>query len=155
MSGNSTEDLCFCNKMGLGDPEVSCGDCPKRDYPHLKGKTPPEDLKLLQAAAKAANVVDGRFYGPRGLYMNNDLYWNPLDDDGDAFRLAVDLGIKVYHYPVNSNEPFGVGACKKIIDETTGESDYKGLDAIRNYGKDKREATRRVIVEVAAEMGSV
>jgi hypothetical protein len=44
-----------------------------------------------EMAAKAAGIEhDGVGYvSPNGLPMN----WNPLDDDGDALRLAVALGL--------------------------------------------------------------
>jgi len=51
------------------------------------------DKELLVLAARAAGIplsfdlnrIDG---------LTND-YWNPLDDDGDAFRLAVKLTITI------------------------------------------------------------
>ena len=57
------------------------------------------DIELLEAAAKAAGATDthqwsdkfaASFKGGLGLQK-----WNPLDDDGDAFRLAVKLAIAV------------------------------------------------------------
>ena len=43
------------------------------------------DRELLELAAKAAGIRTTE---------GND-YWNPLEDDGDAFRLAVKLGLKI------------------------------------------------------------
>jgi hypothetical protein len=31
------EEPCFCDRNGIGEPGVSCGDCPTRDYKN----TPP------------------------------------------------------------------------------------------------------------------
>lgn len=55
---------------------------------------------LLDAAAKAAGMPTGgwaldeskgmRLQDERGDFLR---FWNPLTDDADAFRLAVELGI--------------------------------------------------------------
>lgn len=71
-----------------------------------------EDLALLERAANVAGIrydatasaphpVSGAFFG---LWLTFDgeppegarRYWNPLQDDGDAFRLAVLRGIWVH-----------------------------------------------------------
>ena len=59
-----------------------------------------EDKKLLELAAKAAGVERGadRLDCGVSLRMADGRHrslprWNPLDDDGDALRLAVKLGI--------------------------------------------------------------
>lgn len=52
------------------------------------------DRELLKAAAEAA----GYEYAKHGGYIVVDGIpgnWNPLNDDGDAFRLAVKLGVLV------------------------------------------------------------
>lgn len=59
-------------------------------------------------------------------------HWNPLEDDGDAFRLAVDLDI------VNA-----FGTRTAVSQETSGYV-AEGVD---NYA-----ATRRAIVLTAAEI---
>ena len=57
------------------------------------------DRELLEKAAKAAGygveVVSSREQdGTVSFYMKPDLlWWNPLIDDGDAFRLAVKLDL--------------------------------------------------------------
>ncbi len=53
------------------------------------------DRELLLAAAKAAGNPQGRHVSLGGLLMANDLYWNPLIDDGDALRLAVSLKLRI------------------------------------------------------------
>ena len=74
----------------------------------------------------------------RGLRCDNDLYWNPLEDDADAFRLAVQLELDI---------------------EFTEDCVFaNGID-IQNYqlyewhNDDKAKATRRAIVRAAAEIG--
>ena len=53
------------------------------------------DTELLELAAKAA----GYSFDGYVLRNNNTEFeysgWNPLEDDGDAFRLAVSLGLTV------------------------------------------------------------
>lgn len=63
--------------------------------------------ELLEKAAKAAGLIvqkntevvnaDDRFIGIKVRDTERDKYrlWNPLTDDGDAFRLAVKLRISV------------------------------------------------------------
>lgn len=58
-----------------------------------------EDRELLELAAKAAGGIEYdqfkkifRHLLPMGFLGEE---WNPLDDDGDAFRLAVSLSMQV------------------------------------------------------------
>lgn len=59
------------------------------------------DRELLELAAKAAGYTPERFDDEDGIWLNdcNPDYgydwWNPLTDDGDAFRLAVKLKMQV------------------------------------------------------------
>lgn len=70
------------------------------------------DRELLELAAKAAEIgpldfdyptreSNGMYFGPRlptpsGVIMAMTYrYWNPLEDDGDAFRLALKLRIQI------------------------------------------------------------
>lgn len=92
------------------------------------------DRELIELAAKAAGIevefdkdgdphIDEPIGGVSGL-------WNPLTDDGDAFRLAVNLDL------------FG----------TPDLSHYLSvLSFIRGYGK--YELMRRAIVMAAAKIG--
>lgn len=62
------------------------------------------DKELLELAAKAAGLnLDWDSYTAMNLHRPmasfgeaNWFAWNPLTDDGDALRLAVKLGMKVY-----------------------------------------------------------
>lgn len=96
------------------------------------------DRELLELAAKAAGTVLGAWHDSAGAFLYRDAYpgqmwWNPLTDDGDAFRLAVKLNIPVLPYD----------------DETsTGTT---GVVA-KNWGG-KEANTRRAIVRAAAEVG--
>ena len=70
------------------------------------------ERNLLELAAKAIGITGLDFYYPEreghGMYFGPRLpmcegvlmaavysYWNPLKDDGDAFRLAYKLGMDV------------------------------------------------------------
>ena len=68
--------------------------------------------------------------------------WNPLDDDGDALRLAVKLGMRVYVYAEDLVTTVGFklpSRARKSIHHPHGVDDYA--------------ATRRAIVRAAAEIG--
>jgi hypothetical protein len=111
------------------------------------------DRELLELAAKAAGIEimpmkidnvskqgDNRFIGyltkadqwPRG-------WFNPLTDDGDALRLAVNLGLQIVHYSVTSSGPDRVGA------GSPGKMEASHTNP--------NAATRRAIVRAAAEIG--
>jgi len=68
--------------------------------------------------------------------------WNPLTDDADAFRLAVNLNIDVWYSP----DCFIVGTTFMV-----GEVGYNTEENWTEVGK--RAATRRAIVRAAAEIG--
>ena len=99
-----------------------------------------EQRKLLELAAKAANVD---FYTPegmdtpwcgRGFYLRGCVVWNPLTDDGDALRLAVQLFRDIrFWYFENS---VSVGNELRVA-----------------CGDDPCAATRRAIVYAAALVG--
>lgn len=101
--------------------------------------------ELLEAAAKAAGI-DAEFHpelghGPEGMWLkgarspDNSKYWNPLNDDGDALRLAVKLRIRIA----------GMGQRAYAF---TGLQEFW-----ENEDTDPYAATRRAIVRVAAEIG--
>lgn len=109
------------------------------------------DRELLELAAKAAGYNTGHRWNRERLEMDTPVMamvvhdsagqlvstgWNPLDDDGQALRLAVKLGICVVFMEDNDS----VGA----------EHSRHGviiIEAMDNFG------TRRAIVRAAAEIG--
>jgi hypothetical protein len=104
------------------------------------------DRELLEAAAKAAGELYTEPAPEGGLYLSNSVYWNPLTNDGDALRLAVELGLFISH---STHKP--------------GETSY-GFVGIAWYGQrvefesekftdDPYAATRRAIVRAAVEIG--
>lgn len=112
------------------------------------------DRELLELAAKAAgikigNYVEGidNYYSPwngaDAFYLESDGYWNPLTDDGDALRLAVDLDIPVARCALHK----GDGISSGYIDTHFARESFSGGRS------EQQEATRRAIVRAAAEIG--
>ena len=88
------------------------------------------DKELLELAAKAAEMPKGSVMGSGDYLYEKDgraIYWNPLKDDGDAFRLAVKL---------MEFEPYKSRGCAPFFSEDLA-------------------ATRRAIVRAAAEIGKI
>ena len=98
------------------------------------------DRELLELASKACGLEEAKMR----IEFNQ---WNPLEDDGDALRLAVKLEMQVsigfrrinvsFHTP--SNSCFFTGGEPTKIREENPEDPYA--------------ATRRAIVRAAAEIG--
>jgi len=97
------------------------------------------DRELLESAARAAGLQlwaheDG------GLYLPDPMRrWNPIEDDGDALRLAVKLGIDLQF------------ACKATWIQFEDDS---GLNLLHEpHGINPEATTRRAIVRAAAAIG--
>jgi len=103
------------------------------------------DRELLKAAAKAAGYPAGRHVAMDGLLMANDLYWNPLTDDGDALRLAVKLRLEILSESMDD---------PPVMPTHVHAQDW-GLEAgaMEPLGDDPYAATRRAITRAAAEIG--
>lgn len=85
------------------------------------------DKELLKLAAKAAGIpLKDDFKERFEYYMADNLMWNPTQDDGDALRLAVKLGIDI---------------------------SQAQIDFFDKESKDPYAATRRAITRAAAEIG--
>jgi hypothetical protein len=99
------------------------------------------DRELLEAAAKAAGYV--HHVSPIDPQQHRPQHWtgwNPLTDDGDALRLAVNLqklGVELRLGRTNFLVGVGIGPywCEEVTDP------------------DPYAATRRAIVRAAAEIG--
>ena len=100
--------------------------------------------ELLRYAAKAAGFVEPHSYRPRTnclLWVGKEsgaATWRPLDDDAEAFRLAVKLRIC---YGPNLQGDLAVA----FHDD--------GPSMTEPYEPDPYAATRRAIVMAAAEIG--
>lgn len=103
------------------------------------------DRELLELAAKAAGypidiigdeaVIFGLDAGPDGPRE-----WDPLNDDGDALRLAVRLGLRL---TLPKYQRFGTTA-EPQVETTPGHTVFRD---------DPMQQTREAIVNTAAEIG--
>ena len=96
------------------------------------------DDELLKLAAKAAglsHLIEAKVFGDE--YAGQ---WNPLADDGDAFRLAVKLRLSIENgeYDVSVEVWYELSNLRRVNEF---------------YGNDPFAATRRAIVRAAAEIG--
>ena len=112
------------------------------------------DRELLKRAAKAAGIElkwDGDF-PCRIKRSGNSQAWNPLEDDGDALRLAVKLGISITPYPIyNSKARHSVVAKQRRLSDTLREANP--TEVIELYEGSPAKATRRAITRAAAAIG--
>lgn len=107
------------------------------------------DQQLLGLAAKAAMRAGLKLECPDeldGVYVSrcsgrNGYTWNPLEDDGDALRLAMKLGICIQFIPECDT------ACAYQERSTTGEPFNVHVAVLGDI------ETRRVITQAAAEIG--
>ena len=107
------------------------------------------DRELLELAAKAAGIegeIKKTFGGWPCVMRKNGHAWQPMHDDGDALRLAVDLDLAIVPYPIYNKQKHSVLVQKKNLDEPRFEK-------MELHGDDPRAATRRAIVRAAAEIG--
>ena len=148
----------FLSATSAAQPEQP-GDHVSRAVPTKDATGATSDRELLELAARAAGIsvgtgAEARFIGEHAsLYFHNDsrnhpmcrpgtppgnVPWNPLADDGDAFRLAVRLRLNVEHIGAysqagfRSKEPAPSGTCA--------------------HGNDPYAATRRAVVRAAAQV---
>ena len=101
------------------------------------------DRELLELAAKAVGITlewDGNPSEWMPMYYEGKTYhaWNPLDDDGDALRLAVKLRLDI----VISDD----------LKHTVARKGFLQM-CVEAWGDDENTATRRAIVRVAARIG--
>lgn len=103
------------------------------------------DRELLELAAKASGMRISNRLSDNGLMVRTDTRnsphkWNPLTDDGDAFRLAVKLKMDVTFHAIDvfAFPQDGSAGCSELIN----------VD-------DPLAATRRAIVRAAAQIGEM
>jgi hypothetical protein len=112
--------------------------------------------ELLELAAKAAGLeIHKQIQAKRdssidpeaaGLFIvNGSTWWNPITDDGDALRLAVNCMASVEISEYEASTYVYAGPFNAII------SDRKS--AMELWGDDRAAATRRAIVRAVAEIG--
>lgn len=100
------------------------------------------DKELLEFAAKAAGYDDATWNSEQKCIETTYLdgfrcWWNPLENDGDALRLAVKLGMSITRH--------------RVFDFIrAGNDEAVAQEADKD---DPCAATRRAIVRAAAEIG--
>jgi len=106
------------------------------------------DKELLRLAAKAIGIGPVCTYEKRRNCLrigSRESYsvWKPLNDDGDAMRLAVNLGIDVNHG--------GSG----VVAERRAVFNFPEVGVCEGFTSSEQvyTATRRAIVRAAAEIG--
>ena len=108
------------------------------------------DRTLLELAAKAAGheyeCTSHTGHSENDQHQIRDWFdglvnWNPLDDDGDALRLAVNLRLTVSWDRFDDDD----------YATATPPHTHQGYDCI--VDQDPHAATRRAIVRAAAEIG--
>jgi hypothetical protein len=93
------------------------------------------DRELLELAALALGRVS--YDGKPDIGPDGDQEWNPLDDDGDALRLAIKLNIDISFAPESDS----------VVCEHCKRCTLQSVDALDDFG------TRRATVSVAAQIG--
>jgi hypothetical protein len=121
---------------------------------HIKQGASMTNQQLLELAAKATSLnikaqsvnADDRWIGfiVGEKHTREKKFWNPLEDDGDALRLAVKLKLSLY-------TPFWGHA--NFAEVGIREHDGEVKSICREYNDDSYAATRRAIVRAAAEIG--
>lgn len=114
------------------------------------------DKELLELSAKAAGIhiewkewVNSRIaefktikHTRRYGFWSDGKVWNPLEDDGDAFRLMVCLYIDIEW-----------SACGRVEAYQHATADGYCFTATESSREDRASNTRRAIVRAAAEIG--
>ena len=106
------------------------------------------DRELLELAAEAAHMHGWEHtftYGGKPCLVNRETLkvWNPLEDDGDALRLAIDAFITVEF-----------GYCADDAPIVTARDDFGEPPITECMAPDFRKKTRRVIVRAAAQVAA-
>lgn len=91
------------------------------------------DRELLELAAKAAGIeiINAAFAeGPH--YKGTTRRWDPLDDDGDALRLACKLSLVVYCDEVEAWCEWGeLNEDLEYEHHVSAEPEYQGAESVR------------------------
>lgn len=104
------------------------------------------DRELLELAAKAAGLPLV-WYGSTDPWCFAEIVpgitWNPLTDDADALRLAVQLRLEPRF--IDNSHSNGAEPSRVTLHNVAG--------IVENIGDDPAAALRRAIVRAAAEIG--
>ena len=115
------------------------------------------DRELLELAARAAGIglswdVTPRtnVIFPQPVSDVTGATWNPLRDDGEALRLAVQLGLEI-SFIGDDEDGRDSEACIGYAATTERPCEIRYL--FEPHGGDIFTATRRAIIRAAAEIG--
>lgn len=110
------------------------------------------DRELLRLAAIACGELHGEWVGNDAYFDGVLSRWNPLTDDGDALRLAVQCGLEVSFVDDEpGREGLDIRACVGFPASTERPCRIKYV--FEDHRGDIFAATRRAIVRAAAEIG--
>lgn len=122
-----------------------------------------KDKELLEGAARAMGLtgeVEEFWTGHSGnpdakpffaMYTEAGTFFNPLNDDGDALRLAVKLGISITPYPIYAEDGrHSVHTKQRRHTDTLRQANP--TECIELYRDDAMAATRLAIVRCAFEI---
>lgn len=103
------------------------------------------DRELLELAAKSADL-HGTWVEGFGYRVDSDepYFWNPLTDDGEALKLAVQLGIDL-----EWRHDGRVSACRYVA------TDWHCFTAFESSRENRLASARRAIVRVAADISRI
>ena len=114
------------------------------------------DIELLEQAAKAINGVYhwevGTFFCEQDGNPVEIDGWNPLEDDSDAFRLMLDLGLRYEYFSLDPFELSGQPVC--VIAWAPGGERNRLIRTLTETGDEAHAVARRAIVMAAARIGS-
>ena len=116
------------------------------------------DKELLELAAKAAGIDRGADRLDFGILVTEKTgrrslpKWNPLEDDGDAFRLMLNLGLRFEYFAVDPFEISGKPVC--VITWAPGGVHNRELETLTGIGNDVSAVVRTLIVRAASKIGS-
>jgi len=111
-----------------------------------------DDRELLEMAVKACGgkVLSRNDFGDLYQIGERQLFWAPLDDDGDALWLSVQLGLSV------ERSRFVVHVSAMPTEDQADADERGAFLSAESLGKGALcpfKATRRAIVRAAAEIG--
>ncbi len=108
------------------------------------------DQELLELASKVAGIEAealAEYSDSEGLWLkgerspDNNRFWNPLTDDGDAFRLSSSLHLQIEYFG-------GEVAVSQWLHHGVG---LIHVEKYSDNGGDELKSLRRAIVRAAAE----
>jgi hypothetical protein len=114
------------------------------------------DKELLELAAKAAGIEgnqDVHGIWTQGSWEMGGVFWNPIEDDGDALRLAVELDMQVSIGFRRINVAVYLDRGGDELSFNSGGALPVNIREVKS--NDPIAATRRAIVRAAAEIGRI